>query len=68
MDQPDHAERDGDRNTRPYQGAAPRCQLDVFGAVQINAGVAVVSAAGQREPGVEADDRQSGRHGATDYP
>lgn len=51
---------------RTRRGA--RCQLDVFGAVEINAGVAVVSAAGQREPGVEADDRQSGRHGATDYP
>jgi hypothetical protein len=27
-----------------------------------------VSAAGQREPGVEADNGKTGRHGGTDYP
>jgi hypothetical protein len=27
-----------------------------------------MSAAGQREPGIEADNGQTGRHGATDYP
>jgi hypothetical protein len=46
----------------------PRCQLDVFCAIEIHPGVAVVSSAGQREIGVEADYGQTGRHGATDYP
>jgi hypothetical protein len=27
-----------------------------------------VGAAGQRETGVQADNRETGRHGATDYP
>ena len=31
-------------------------------------GVAGMGAAGQREFGVEADNGQTGRHGATDYP
>ena len=65
---PDHPERDGDRDARPHQGALPGRQLDVFGAVEINPGVAVVRAAGQRKPGVETDYGQTGRHGATDYP
>ncbi|SOJ54562.1 hypothetical protein MSIMFB_02052 [Mycobacterium simulans] len=68
MNQPNHAKRDGYRNTRPHQGALPRCQLDVFGAVEVYASVAIMSAAGQRKPGVEPDNGQSGRHGATDYP
>ena len=68
MDQSDHSERDGDRDARPHQGTLPRCQLDVFCAVEINPGIAVMSAAGQREPGVEADNGHTGRHGATDYP
>ncbi len=68
VDQADHAERDGDGDARSYQGTLPRRQLDVFRAVEINPGVAVVRAAGQREPRVEADNGQTGRHGATDYP
>ena len=46
----------------------PGFQLDVFRAVEIHPGVAVVSAAGQRKFGIKADDGQTGRHGATDYP
>lgn len=68
MDQADHPERDGDRDTGPDQGTLPRVQRDVFGAEQINPRVAVVGTAGQRELGVEADNGQTGRHGATDYP
>ena len=43
-------------------------ELDVFGAVEIDAGVTVVGAGGHRKPRVETNNRQSGRHGATDYP
>jgi hypothetical protein len=68
VDQADHSVRDGDCDTRSHQGTLPGVQLDVFCAVEINAGVAVMSAAGQREIGVEADNGQTGRHGATDYP
>lgn len=68
MHQADHAERDGDRDPRSHQGASPGFQFDVFRAVEIDAGVAFVGAAGQRKIGVKADDGQTGRHGATDYP
>jgi len=68
VDQPDHSERNGDRDARSHQGTLPRVQLDVFCAVEIDPGVAVMGAAGQREFGVEADNGQTGRHGATDYP
>ena len=52
VDQADHSERNGDRDTRSHQGALPRIQLDVFCAVQIDPGIAVVGAAGQRQFGV----------------
>ncbi len=68
VDQADHSVRDGDGHTRSHQGTMPRIQGDVFCAVKINSGVAGVSAAGQREPGVEADNGKTGRHGGTDYP
>ena len=68
VDQADHSERNGDRDARSHQGTLPGAQLDVFCAVEIDPGVAVVGAAGQRQPGVEADNGQTGRHGATDYP
>jgi len=60
VNQTDHPERDGDRDARPHQGAPPGVQLDVFGAVEIHPGVAVVGPAGQRKFGVEANDGQSG--------
>lgn len=66
--QADHSEGDGDSQTRPYQGALPRVQPEIFGAVEINPRVTVVCPTGQRELGVEADNGQTGRHGATDYP
>jgi hypothetical protein len=55
VDQADHPEGDGDRDTRSDQGALPRVQPDVFCAVEINPRVAVVCTVGQRELGVEAD-------------
>lgn len=61
-------ERDGDRHARAHQGAPPGLELDVLGAVEIDPGVAFVGAGGQRKLGVKADDGQTGRHGATDYP
>ena len=63
-----HSERNGDRDARSHQSALPRIELDVFRAEQVDPGVAVVGAAGQRKLGVEADNGQTGRHGATDYP
>ena len=68
VNQPDHSVRDGDRNARGHQGALPGRQLDVFCAVEVHAGVAVVGSARQREPAVEADNGETVRHGATDYP
>lgn len=68
MDQADHSERNGDRDARSHQGPPPRVQLDVFRAVEIDPGVAVVGALGQRQAGVKTDDGQTSRHGATDYP
>ncbi len=55
VDQPDHAERDGHRYAGAHQGALPRPELDVFCAVEVDPRVALVSAGGQREPGIEAD-------------
>lgn len=46
MDQPDHAEGNRDGNSRADQGAVPGRQLDVFGAEQIDPGVAFVRATG----------------------
>ena len=68
MNQADHPVRDGDRDTRSHQGTLPGVQFDVFCAVEVNPRIAVMSAAGQREFGVETDNGQTGRHGATDYP
>lgn len=68
MHQADHSERDGDSDPRPHQGAPPGFQFDVFGAEEIDPGVAFVGTAGQRKLGVKTDDGQTGRHGATDYP
>lgn len=68
MHQANHSDRDGDRDAGPHQGTMPGREFDVFGAAQIHAGVTLVSTAGQRKPGIEADNRQTGRHGATDYP
>lgn len=68
MYQADHPVRDGDRHARADQGAVPGVQPDVFCAKQINPRVAVMRTAGQRELGVKADNGQTGRHGATDYP
>lgn len=68
VNQANHPVRDGNRDARPHEGTSPRVQLDVFGAVEINAGIAVVGPAGQRQFGIEADNGQTGRHGATDYP
>ena len=68
MHQPDHAERNGNRDAGAYQRTMSGRQLDVFGAVQVDAGVTVVGPGGQRKVGVETDYRQTGRHGATDYP
>jgi hypothetical protein len=63
-----HADRDGDRDPGTYQRAMSGRQLDVFGAVEINAGVTMMGPGGQRKPAVETNNRQTGRHGATDYP
>lgn len=68
MHQADHAERDGDRDPRSNQGASPRFEFDVFRAIEIDPCVAFVGAAGQRKLAVKAEDGQTGRHGATDYP
>jgi len=68
VNQADHSERNGDRDARSHQRTPPRIQFDVFRAVEIDPSVAVVGAAGQRQAGVEADNGQTGRHGATDYP
>ena len=48
VDQADHSERNGDRDARSHQGTLARIQLDVFRAVEVDSGVAVVGAAGQR--------------------
>ena len=68
MDQPHHAERNRHRDTRGHQRAVPGFQRDILRAVQVYPGVALVGAVGQRKLGVKADNGQSGRHGATDYP
>jgi hypothetical protein len=68
MDQPDHAERNGNRDPGPHQRTVTGREFDVLGAVEINAGVAVVGTSGQRKPGVKTHNRQTGRHGGTDYP
>ena len=55
VDEPDHSERDSDRDARAHQGAVSRCQRDVFGAEEIHPGVAVMGAAGHRKCGIKAD-------------
>jgi len=68
MDQADHSERNGDRHAGSYQRPPARVEPDLFSAVQVDTGIALVGATGQREFGVKTDDGQTGRHGATDYP
>jgi len=66
--QPNHPVRDGDGDAGGHQRAVAGRQLDVLGAVEIHPRVTVVGPGGQRKPGVETNNRQTGRHGATDYP
>ena len=68
MNQTDHSVRDRDRDAGAHQRAVAGRQLDVLGAVKIHARVTVVGPGGQRKPGVETNNRQTGRHGGTDYP
>ncbi|BBX44238.1 hypothetical protein GCM10009641_72660 [Mycobacterium cookii] len=68
MHQADHPVRDGDRDAGAHQRAVAGRQLDILGAVEIHARVTEVGPGGQRKPGVETNNRQTGRHGATDYP
>ncbi|BBX22254.1 hypothetical protein MTER_16650 [Mycolicibacter terrae] len=68
MHQADHAQRNRDRDTGGYQGTLARAQLDIDRAVEVDAGVAGVGAAGQRQIWIKADDRETGRHEAQDYP
>ena len=68
MHQPHHPDRDGNCDAGPHQRAVSGRQLEVFGAVEVDPGVARMGAAGQRKFGVKADNGQTGRHGATDYP
>ena len=68
MHQPDHPERDGNRDPGSHQRTVSGRELDVFRTVEIDTGVAGVGSGGQRKRGVEANNRQTGRHGATDYP
>ncbi len=68
MHQPDHSERYGNRDPGAHQRTVSGSELDVLGAVEINAGIAVVGTGGQRKPGVKTHKRQTGRHGGTDYP
>jgi len=68
MNQADHSVRDGDRDAGAHQRAVAGCQLDVLGAVEVHAGIPVVGPGGQRKPRVETNNRQTGRHGGTDYP
>lgn len=66
--QPDHSVRDGDRDAGADQCAVAGRQLDVLGAVEVHPRITVVGPGGQRKPGVETNNRQTGRHGGTDYP
>ena len=68
MHQPHHAVRDGDCDAGGHQGALTWRKLDGLGAVKVESGVTVVGATGQRKAGIQAHNRQTGRHGATDYP
>ncbi len=68
MHQPDHAVGNGDRNAGRHQRTLARTEFDLLGAVEIHTGVAVMGAAGQRQPRVQANHRKTFRHGATDYP
>ncbi|MDT5408064.1 MAG: hypothetical protein QOG14_284 [Mycobacterium sp.] len=68
MHQPHHPDRDGHRDPGSHQRAVSGRQLDVYCAVEVHAGITVVGPGGQRKPGVETNNRQTGRHGATDYP
>ncbi len=63
-----HPDRNGHRDSRPHQRPVSGRKLDVFGAVEVYAGITVVGPGGQRKPGVETNNRQTGRHGGTDYP
>ena len=66
--QPYHAVRDGCCDPGGHQGPLSRRKFDVLGAEKVDAGVTAMGAAGQREAGVQTDNRKSGRHGAKDYP
>ncbi len=60
--------RDCHRDTGGNQCPLSGCQFDVLGAVQINAGVAVVGPGGHGEVAVQANHREAGGHDRKDYP
>lgn len=60
VNQADHSEGNRDGHARAHQGASSRLQLEVFRAVEIDAGVALMGARGQWQLGIEANDGQTG--------
>ncbi len=68
MYQTDHSERNGHRDAGRHQGTPSRRQFDVDRTVEIDAGVAIVGAARQRQTAIQTNNRQTGRHEAEDYP
>ena len=68
MHQAHHAVGNRHCDTGGNQSPLPGCQFDVLGAVEINAGVAVVGPGGQGQVAVQSNHRETGGHDPTDYP
>lgn len=67
MHQTHHSERDRHRDPGGHQGTAAGTEFDIDGAVEVDAGIALMGTAGQRQPTIQANNRKTGRHEAEDY-
>lgn len=68
MNQSHHAVRNRHRDPGGNQSALPGRKFDVLGAVEIDAGIAVMSTGGQGKVAVQPNHRQTGGHDRKDYP
>ena len=67
MHQTHHSVRDRHRHPGTHQRPFPGRQFDVVSAVEIDARIAVMGTAGQRQIAVQSYYRQRGGHDVTDY-
>ena len=68
MHQTHHSQRYRYRDAGGHQGTFTRAEFDIDRTVEVDTGVTGMSAARERQIGIQANNRQTLRHEAQDYP